>query len=114
MLHSSILEQVETFDTIRAVLDWARSQSPPAEVVDAIAQDEATHDILVRLTAADYLSFDVSGPGRVRSVTYWDHLPTAKDLLAKRVSLGWKPTPTHTKSGDVILGYAAVLDGAWA
>ena len=114
MLLSSILDEIESFDTIRAVLEWTRSQSPPAEVVDAIAQDEDTHDILVRLGPCDFVSFDVSCRGHVRSAAYWNHLPTPKDLLTRRISQGWRPTPTATKTGDVILGYAAVLDGAWA
>jgi hypothetical protein len=114
MSRASVLDQVEAIDSIRAVLDWASAQSPPAEVIDAIAQDEATHDILVRVGPSEFLAFDVSCLGRVRAVAYWDYAPTPDDLLAHRVSQGWKPTPTHTKSGDVILGYAAILESAVA
>ena len=39
----------------------------------------------------------------------WDHRPSAAELLAARVERGWQPTPTATRDGDVILGYAACL-----
>ena len=43
------------------------------------------------------------------AVAVWDHRPTAQELLAARVAAGWQPTPTATRDGDVILGYAACL-----
>jgi hypothetical protein len=39
----------------------------------------------------------------------WDHRPTADELLQARVARGWKPTPTATQSGEVVLGHAACL-----
>ena len=43
------------------------------------------------------------------AVAIWDHRPSADELLAARVAAGWAPTPTATRQGDVILGYAACL-----
>ncbi|PCC67775.1 hypothetical protein SAMN02745121_02411 [Nannocystis exedens] len=43
------------------------------------------------------------------AVAVWDHAPTADELLAARVAAGWRPTPTATREGDVILGHAACL-----
>jgi hypothetical protein len=114
MTRSSIMTELQPLDTIRAVLDWAFSQTPPAEVIDAIAQDETTHDVIVLVRPETYLAFDVTWLGHVRSVTEWDHAPGPEELLARRVSKGWLPTPTPTQRGAVILGYAAVLDGALA
>jgi hypothetical protein len=37
----------------------------------------------------------------------WDHRPSADELLAKRLTDGWTPTPTATRDGDKILGHAA-------
>jgi hypothetical protein len=43
----------------------------------------------------------------VNSVSVWDHAPTADELLDARLASGWKPVPTATRDGDVILGHAA-------
>jgi hypothetical protein len=45
----------------------------------------------------------------VTAVAVWDHAPTADELLAARVAAGWRPTPTPTREGDVILGHASRL-----
>jgi hypothetical protein len=39
----------------------------------------------------------------------WDPAPTAKELLDARLARGWKPTPTATREGDRILGFAACV-----
>jgi hypothetical protein len=39
----------------------------------------------------------------------WDHLPTADELLDARTRAGWRPTPTATRDGDVVLGHACKL-----
>jgi hypothetical protein len=45
----------------------------------------------------------------VTAVAVWDHLPSAAELLDARLARGWTPTPTATRDGDKILGYAACL-----
>jgi hypothetical protein len=39
----------------------------------------------------------------------WPHRPTARELLDARLAAGWQPTPTATREGDRVLGYAACL-----
>lgn len=41
------------------------------------------------------------------AVAIWDHRPTPPELLERRLARGWRPTPTATVDGDVVLGYAA-------
>lgn len=41
----------------------------------------------------------------------WDHEPDADALLDARVQAGWKPTPTGTVHGDLILGHACTRFG---
>ena len=41
------------------------------------------------------------------AVAIFDHQPSAGELLDHRMTRGWRPTPTATCDGDVILGYAA-------
>jgi hypothetical protein len=43
------------------------------------------------------------------AVAIWDHEPCADELLARRLERGWKPTPTATIDGDVVLGFAAKM-----
>jgi hypothetical protein len=45
------------------------------------------------------------------AVAIWDHEPDAAELLERRLSNGWKPTPSEMRSGEEILGYAACLVG---
>ena len=44
------------------------------------------------------------------AVAVWDHLPSAEELLDARVRRGWKPTPTATRDGDKVLGFAACIN----
>ena len=41
------------------------------------------------------------------AVAIWDHRPSADELLAARLAAGWEPTPTATRDGPRVLGYAA-------
>ncbi len=43
------------------------------------------------------------------AVAIWDHEPTERELLDRRIVAGWRPTPTATRDGDVVLGYATCL-----
>jgi len=45
------------------------------------------------------------------AVAVWDHRPTEPELLAARLARGWRPTPTATREGAKVLGYAAC---AWS
>jgi hypothetical protein len=39
----------------------------------------------------------------------WDRRPDAEALLRARVARGWQPTPTDTRDGPVVMGYACRL-----
>jgi len=41
------------------------------------------------------------------AVAIWDHRPSPGELLERRLERGWRPTPTATRDGDVVLGFAA-------
>ncbi|HQU92925.1 MAG TPA: hypothetical protein PLK77_11545 [Pyrinomonadaceae bacterium] len=43
------------------------------------------------------------------AVAVWDKHPTADELLERRVTNGWKPTPSNRKDGDVVEGHAVCL-----
>jgi len=45
----------------------------------------------------------------VTAVAVFAHRPDAAELLSARVAAGWRPTPTATRDGDQVLGYAACL-----
>jgi hypothetical protein len=45
----------------------------------------------------------------VTAVAVWGHRPTPQELLEARLARGWRPTPTATREGAQILGYAACL-----
>jgi mRNA-degrading endonuclease YafQ of YafQ-DinJ toxin-antitoxin module len=45
------------------------------------------------------------------AVAIWDHHPAPRELLDRRLQRGWRPTPTATVDGDVILGYAIRASG---
>jgi hypothetical protein len=54
---SSILAEVRAFESLGPVIRWALAQTPPAEFVDVVIQDEFTHDVVVRVGADLYLVF---------------------------------------------------------
>jgi hypothetical protein len=41
------------------------------------------------------------------AVAIFDHRPTPKELLEGRLARGWRPMPTATRDGDVVVGFAA-------
>lgn len=41
-------------------LNWSRRCIPPATFVNAIAQDEFTHDVVVRLSPETFVVFDTT------------------------------------------------------
>ena len=43
------------------------------------------------------------------AVAVWDERPDAAALLEARVKQGWTPTPTATRHGPQVLGYASCL-----
>jgi hypothetical protein len=57
---ATVLREVEPFATLAQVIPWALRQSPPAEFVQVVIQDEYSHDVVVRLAADLFLVFDTT------------------------------------------------------
>jgi hypothetical protein len=107
----ALLAELRPIATLKGVLSWAMAQTPRAEFVDVVIQDEYHHDVIVRVTDNLYAVFETSWLGAVMAVAIWEHRPTPNELLDRRLAGGWRPTPTATVEGDVILGYAACSSG---
>ena len=41
------------------------------------------------------------------AVAIWNHRPSADALLTARLARGWEATPTATRDGPRVLGFAA-------
>ncbi len=41
----------------------------------------------------------------------WSYAPDADELLEERLQCGWRPVPTHTVDGPVVMGHAATRCG---
>jgi hypothetical protein len=107
MRNETLLGELHQLATLRQVLNWSLAQAPRAEFVDVIVQDEYHHDVIVRVSDRAYAVFETSWLGAVMAVAIWDHRPSPAELLDSRLERGWRPTPTATIEGDIILGYAA-------
>lgn len=60
MIHDPILVEVEPLATLLGVLRWAQARTPTAEIIDVVAQDELTFDVIVRAGAGLFLAFDTT------------------------------------------------------
>jgi hypothetical protein len=43
----------------------------------------------------------------VTAVAVWERVPSADELLDRRLAEGWTPTPTRLQTGPAVLGHAA-------
>jgi hypothetical protein len=111
MDHTRLCLDLEAFETLGQVFRWTQSLTPAAEFRDVVFQDEYTRDVIVRIDDRSYAVFGATCLGAVLGVTLWDHEPTADELLSHRLASGWLPTPTATRDGQVVLGYAAKAHG---
>ena len=59
-MSDDLLKTVETFRTLDEVLRWALAREPQGQVVDVVAQDEFTHDVVLRRDEENYLVFDTT------------------------------------------------------
>jgi hypothetical protein len=51
---------VAALATLADVLAWARTQSPPAAVLEIVTQDEYTHDVVLPFGGDHFLAFDAT------------------------------------------------------
>jgi hypothetical protein len=60
MNSDTLSRDLEALETLDGVLRWAYNQTPPAEFVDVIVQDEYTHDVIVAAGPKQYAVFDAT------------------------------------------------------
>jgi len=111
MWNDTLIRELHQLATLKQVLSWTMAQQPRAEFVDVVVQDEFHHDVIVRITDDVYGVFETSWLGAVMAVAIWDHQPSPQELLDRRLERGWRPTPTATVDGHIILGFAACTSG---
>lgn len=59
-MNDAILNEVDSFRTLEAVMQWAFARKPPAELLAVVTQDEYTHDIVIRVAPDVFLVFDTT------------------------------------------------------
>jgi hypothetical protein len=57
-MSTTVLQEAEAFRTLDEVLRWGLAKMPPAQVVEVIAQDEFSIDVVLRLEENCFLAFD--------------------------------------------------------
>ncbi len=54
------LEELQRLSSLKQVLSWSLEQSPRAEFVDVVVQDEYHHDVIVRIADRVFAVFESS------------------------------------------------------
>jgi hypothetical protein len=57
---SGLQLEVESIRSLVDAMGWAASRNPPAGFVDAVAQDEFTHDVILRVAEDAFVVLDTS------------------------------------------------------
>ncbi|HXG66104.1 MAG TPA: hypothetical protein VNO70_13465 [Blastocatellia bacterium] len=57
---TDLLNEAQSFRTLEEVMKWAFARTPPAELVNIIAQDEYTLDAVIRVSPDVFLAFDTT------------------------------------------------------
>jgi hypothetical protein len=60
MPNDALIRDAESIRSLVDAMHWARSRTPPAAFVDAIAQDEFTHDVVLRVAEDAFVVLDTS------------------------------------------------------
>jgi len=60
MDHEVIAAEVGSIRSMGEALAWASRRTPPAAFVNAVAQDEYTHDVIVRVGETVFVVFDTT------------------------------------------------------
>jgi hypothetical protein len=56
-IHSALERELPTFGTLQDVVAWGRTQTPPVLLIESIAQDEYTHDVIATWREGSVLVF---------------------------------------------------------
>jgi hypothetical protein len=57
MENEARLAEIQAIESLGVAIRWALAQTPRAEFVDVVVQDEYTHDVIVRVDDALYVVF---------------------------------------------------------
>lgn len=57
---SALSRVLRNHTTLQSVLDWCQAQTPPADLVDVVVQDEFTHDIVLGLGGGLFAVYDTT------------------------------------------------------
>jgi hypothetical protein len=60
MPHDQLLAELVGLATLASVLKWSLTQSPRAEFLDVVVQDEFNHDVIVRVSDRVFAVFETS------------------------------------------------------
>jgi hypothetical protein len=60
MNEATLRDDVGRIGSIAEAVRWAAARVPPAAFVNAVAQDEFTHDVVVRVGRRAYVVFDTT------------------------------------------------------
>jgi len=59
-MSTDILSEVEPYRTLEEVMRWALARKPAAEFAGVVAQDEFTHDVILKTAEDVFLVFDTT------------------------------------------------------
>jgi hypothetical protein len=57
---TDILSEVEQYHTLEEVMRWALARKPAVEFAGVVAQDEFTHDVILKAAEDIFLVFDTT------------------------------------------------------
>jgi hypothetical protein len=60
MMDAVISAEVGSIRSLIEALRWAHARAPRAEFINAVAQDEYTHDVVVRVSPDRFVVFDAT------------------------------------------------------
>ncbi|MEW6128692.1 MAG: hypothetical protein AB1757_16755 [Acidobacteriota bacterium] len=60
MMSVAILKEVSALLSLEQVMKWMLTRTPAAKLVNLIAQDEFTHDVIIRIEEKTFLVFDTT------------------------------------------------------
>lgn len=80
------------------------AHQPALALERVIVHDGRTHDVVWSWTQGRHLVFDTTCAGLLKSVSIWNHKPSARETRQARLEQGWKPMPSETDEGE---------DGKW-
>lgn len=57
---TTILQEAQAFESLQEAIRWASAHQPPFVLASVVAQDEFTHDVVLRVAEDGFLVFDTT------------------------------------------------------